>query len=103
MRIIAKKALKDYWTKEPAARAALEAWHAEAKNAEWSTPADVKASYGTASILKDGRVVFNICGNKYRLVVWINYAFFTIYVRFVGTHNEYGEIDAQTIRSRVES
>ena len=69
MRIIAKKALKDYWEREPAARAALEAWHAEAKNADWTTPADVKASYGTASILKDGRVVFNIGGNKYRLVV----------------------------------
>jgi mRNA interferase HigB len=97
MRIIAKKTLKDYCAKEPAARAALEAWHAEAKNAEWSAPADVKASYGSASILKDGRVVFNICGNKYRLVVWINYEFFTIYVRFVGTHKEYDEIDAQTI------
>jgi mRNA interferase HigB len=97
MRIIAKKALKDYWLKKPQARAALEAWHAEAKNAEWSTPADVKASYGTASILKDGRVVFNIGGNKYRLVVWINYEFFTIYVRFVGTHKEYDKIDAQAI------
>jgi mRNA interferase HigB len=60
-------------------------------------PADVKASYGTASILKKGRVVFNICGNKYRLVVWINYEFYTIYIRFVGTHKEYDEIDAQTI------
>ena len=62
-----------------------------------TAPADVKARYGTASILKDGRVVFNIGGNKYRLVVWINYEFFTIYVRFVGTHKEYDEIDAQTI------
>jgi mRNA interferase HigB len=97
MRIIAKKTLKDFWAAEPAAQAALEAWHAEAKNAQWSAPADVKASYGTASILKDGRVVFNICGNKYRLVVWINYEFFTIYVRFVGTHDEYDAIDAQTI------
>src|SRR5436853_5721364 len=97
MRIIAKKTLKDYWAKEPAARAALEAWHAEAKSAQWSAPADVKASYGSASILKDGRVVFNICGNKYRLVVWINYEFFTIYIRFVGTHKEYDVIDAQTI------
>jgi mRNA interferase HigB len=97
MRIIAKKTLKDFWAKEPAAQAALEAWHAEAKNAQWSGPADVKASYGTASILKDGRVVFNICGNKYRLVVWINYQFFTIYVRFVGTHAEYDAVDAQTI------
>jgi mRNA interferase HigB len=97
MRIIAKKTLKDFWAKEPDAKTALEAWHAEAKNAEWSAPADVKARYGTASILKDGRVVFNICGNKYRLVVWINYRFFTVYVRFVGTHHEYDAIDAQTI------
>jgi len=97
MRIISKKTLKDYWEKEPSTKAALEAWHAEAKNAEWSSPADVKARYGNASILKDGRVVFNICGNKHRLVVWINYDFFTIYVRFVGTHKQYDEIDAQTI------
>lgn len=97
MRIIAKRTLKDFWAKEPAAKVALEAWHAEAKDAQWSAPAEVKASYGTASILKDGRVVFNIGGNKYRLVVWINYEFFTIYVRFVGTHKEYDAIDAQTI------
>jgi mRNA interferase HigB len=57
----------------------------------------VKAQYGNASVLKDGRVVFNIGGNKYRLIVWINYDFFTIYVRFVGTHAEYDAIDAQTI------
>ncbi|MSU77133.1 MAG: type II toxin-antitoxin system HigB family toxin [Gemmataceae bacterium] len=97
MRIISKKTLKDYWQKEPAVRAPLEAWHAETKNAAWSSPADVKSQYGTASILKDGRVVFNIGGNKYRLVVWINYDFHTVYVRFVGTHREYDEIDAQTI------
>jgi mRNA interferase HigB len=97
MRIIAKKMLKEFWVNEPAAQAALAAWHAEAKNAEWSAPADVKARYATASVLKDGRVVFNIGGNKYRLVVWINYEFFTIYVRFVGTHKQYDEIDAQTI------
>jgi mRNA interferase HigB len=57
----------------------------------------VKAKYGNASILKDGRVVFNICGNNYRLVAWINYSFQTIYIRFVGTHREYDRIDAQTI------
>jgi mRNA interferase HigB len=82
---------------DPAAKGPLEAWHAEARSATWVTPAEVKAQYGTASVLKDGRVVFNIGGNKYRLVVWINYAFFTIYIRFVGTHSEYDEIDAQTI------
>jgi mRNA interferase HigB len=97
MRIISKKTLKDFWERESAAKAALEAWHAEARGAEWSSPVDVKASHGTASILKDGRVVFNIGGNRFRLVVWINYEFFTIYIRFVGTHKEYDEIDAQTI------
>ncbi len=97
MRIIAKKTLKDYWEKEPAAQTALEAWHAEARNAAWASPNDVKERYATASILRDGRVVFNIGGNKYRLVVWINYEFFTVYVRFVGTHKEYDAIDAQTI------
>ena len=97
MRVISKKTLKDYWKNVPGARTPLEAWHAEARNADWSSPADVKTQYGTASILRDGRVVFNIGGNKYRLVVWINYDFYTIYVRFVGTHKEYDEIDAQTI------
>jgi mRNA interferase HigB len=97
MRIISKKALKDFWEREPAAKSALEAWHAEAKSGAWATPAEVKSQFGNASVLKGGRVVFNIGGNKYRPVVWINYDFFTIYVRFVGTHAEYDEIDAQTI------
>jgi mRNA interferase HigB len=97
MRVISKKTLRDFWEREPAVKATLEAWYAEAKVAEWASPADVKARYATASILKDGRVVFNIGGNKYRLVVWINYDFRTIYIRFVGTHKEYDEIDAQTI------
>ena len=69
MRIISKKALKDFWEREPSSRGELEAWHAEAKQAEWATPADVKAHYGNASILRDGRVIFNICGNRYRLVL----------------------------------
>jgi mRNA interferase HigB len=97
MRIIAKKALVDYWAKVPAAKPELEAWYAEAKAADWAMPTDVKEKYGNASILKDGRVVFNICGNKHRLVVWINYDFYTIYIRFLGTHEEYDQIDAQTI------
>lgn len=97
MRIISKKPLKDFWEREPDAEDALKAWYAEAKNAEWAKSAEVKQHYRNASILKDGRVVFNICGNKYRLVVKINYKFFTIYIRFVGTHEEYDEIDAQTI------
>jgi mRNA interferase HigB len=97
MRVIARKTLKDYWQIEPEAEQDLTAWFAEAEAADWKTPADVKAKYGHASILKDGRVVFNICGNKYRLVTWINYEFHTIYIRFIGTHKEYDAIDAQTI------
>lgn len=97
MRVISRKSLKAFWTREPAAEQELKAWFAEAENASWTKPSDVKAKYGSASILRDGRVVFNICGNNYRLVVWINYEFFIVYIRFVGTHKEYDAIDAQTI------
>jgi mRNA interferase HigB len=97
MVVIARKVVREYGMKESAAKGELDAWYAEAKNADWGTPADVKAKYGNASILKDGRVVFNICGNKYRLVVWVNYAFRTVYIRFIGSHREYDKIDAQNI------
>lgn len=97
MRIISKGTLVKHGVRVPEAKAELDAWHAEAKAADWATPADVKGKYGNASILKDGRAVFNICGNKYRLVVWINYEFRTIYIRFFGTHKEYDAIDAGTV------
>ncbi len=97
MRIISRSALSNYGAANPRSDQALKAWGAEAKHASWSTPADVKAQYGNASILKDGRVVFNICGNEFRMVVWINYKYFTIYIRFIGTHAEYDQIDSQTI------
>ena len=64
---------------------------------DWASPAEVKREFGTASILKDGRVVFNLAGNKYRLVVWVNYPYRVVYVRFIGTHSQYDRIDAQTI------
>lgn len=97
MRIISTKTLGDFWAREPDAEQALRAWIAEARHAQWDTPSEVRAVYCKASILQDGRVVFNICGNRFRLVVWVNYQFKTIYVRFVGTHQEYDAIDAQTI------
>ena len=97
MRVIARKTLKEYGERVPAAKGSLEAWFAEAKVADWKTPHDVKAKYGTASILKGGRVVFNIGGNNYRLVVWVNYEFAVISIRFIGTHEGYDRIDAETI------
>jgi len=97
MRVIARKTLKDYWEKEPRSEQELKAWFAEAEEADWADPADVKAKYGNASILKNSRVVFNICGNNYRLVVRINYDFRVLYIRFIGTHDEYDDIDANTI------
>lgn len=97
MRVIARKALRNYWQREPAAEQELTAWFTEAEHADWKTPTDVKAKYGSASILRAGRVVFNICGNKHRLVVRINYAYGFVYIRFIGTHKEYDQIDAQTI------
>jgi mRNA interferase HigB len=97
VRIISRKTLKEFWEKYPDSEEHLKAWYQIANDAEWATPQDIKEQYRNASILKDGRVVFNIKGNTYRLVVWINYEFYTIYIRFVGTHEEYDETDVQTV------
>ena len=75
----------------------MQAWYHEAKRAVWKTPADVKAHYSSVSIVKGGRVVFNICGSKYRLVVKIVYAAGVVYIRFVGTHEEYDGIDVEVV------
>ena len=100
MRVIALSTLRAFWEHSPEHQDAKEptlVWYRHALQADWVSPADVKAQFGSASILKDGRVVFNIAGNKYRLVVWINYAYRVVYVRFIGTHAQYNRIDAQTI------
>lgn len=76
---------------------ALKAWYYEARYAAWKTPDDIKQRYGSADILPDNRVVFNIKGNNYRLVVKIHYNMGIVYIRFVGTHTEYDKIDAETI------
>jgi mRNA interferase HigB len=100
MRVIALSSLKDFWENNPAytdAKGAALAWYRYALNADWSAPADIKQEFANASILKDGRVVFNIAGNKYRLVVWINCSYRVVYIRFIGTHAQYDKIDAQKI------
>lgn len=100
VRIIALSTLKAFWTVRPEYRGAQQpalAWYRDVLAADWSSPAEVKAQFGSASILKDGRVVFNLGGNKYRLVVWINYPYRVVYVRFFGTHRQYDAIDVQTV------
>ncbi len=100
MRIIARRTLRRFWESHPRgaeAKVPLQLWHSTVEAADWAAPSDVKATYGDASILKSSRVVFNIPGNKFRLVTRVNYAYRIVYVRFVGTHKEYDGIDAETI------
>lgn len=100
MRVIALSTLKAFWAQSPEYADSVGpgmAWYREALKADWATPNEVKARFSGASILKDGRMVFNIAGNKYRLVVWVNYPYRVVYIRFFGTHEQYDKIDAQTI------
>jgi mRNA interferase HigB len=99
VRIIALSTLKNFW-EVPAyadAREPLLAWHRFALNADWASPTDIKADLRNASILQDGRVILNIAGNKYRLVVWINYPYRVVYIRFIGTHAQYDAINPHTV------
>lgn len=100
MRIIALATLKQFVDAEPAhadAREPVMAWYRQAKAADWASPADIKRDARSATILRDGRAVFNIAGNKYRIVVWINYPYRVVYVRFIGSHRMYDAINSQTI------
>lgn len=97
MRVIAVATLKKFWEKYPDVEQPLKAWHDEVINAHWQQPADIKRSYASASVLKNRRVVFHIKGNEYRLVVSIAYKLQLVYVKFVGTHQQYGRVDAQTV------
>lgn len=97
MRIIALRTLREFWTAHADAEEALRAWYADARQAEWESPTAIRATYANASILSGNRVVFNIRGNTYRLIVAINYPLRIVYVRFVGTHAEYDKVDAEII------
>jgi len=94
LRVIARSTLSAFWKGHADAEQQLRAWYQEAEEADWRTAVDVQRSYPKASILKDGRFVFNICGNRYRLVVHCRHPY--AFVRFIGTHAEYDRIDAQT-------
>ncbi len=97
MHIVAVKFLRAFWEKYPDAEQALKSWVDEARKANWSQPAQIKEQYRSASILKNRRVVFNIKGNDFRLVVSVAYYFQAVYVKFIGTHKEYDAINAETV------
>ena len=97
MRVISIKKLKKFWEKHSDSNQLLRAWYEEVKNADWSKSSDVKRKYKTASILSNDRIIFNIKGNKYRLIVAVKYEFGIVYVRFIGTHKKYDKIDVNNI------
>ncbi|ARC90226.1 type II toxin-antitoxin system HigB family toxin [Rhodovulum sp. MB263] len=98
MQIIAKSTLRTFWQKEPRAEVPLKAWHAVVSRADWTGPADVKAAFGTTvDFVGDNRVIFDIGGNKYRLIVHVAYPFRRVLIKFVGTHKDYDKINPETI------
>lgn len=96
-RVIAKSTLREFWEVHPDAEQYLKTWYDTAKTAQWLSPSDVKKTYANASILKDSRVVFNIKGNSYWLIVKFNYEKKWAFIRFIGTHTEYDKINANTV------
>ena len=97
VRIIAKRTLRNFWKRYPKSKGSLEAWHQEVAQADWASPSAVKAHFRSASVLQGNRVVFNVAGNQYRLIVKINYPYRVAYIRFIGTHAEYDAIDVTSI------
>jgi mRNA interferase HigB len=97
MRIIKRGTIKVLGLKYPRAKKQLEVWYDEVKKAHWESPSEIKNEYPKASILKNKRVVFNIVGGEFRLIVKIEYEFEVIFIKFFGTHEEYDQIDADTI------
>ena len=97
MRIISIKVLKEFIDKHPQSKSSLEAWWNEAKVANWQNSQQIKEKYSSASFVGNNRVVFNIKGNDFRLVVAVAYRFGAIYIKFVGTHEEYNKINVETV------
>jgi len=97
MHIVSIKTLREFWESHPDAEQPLRAWYANARRAQWRSPVDIKADYASASVVGGNRIVFNIKGNTYRLIVIAEYRKGRLFVRFVGTHSEYDRIDGATI------
>jgi len=96
-RIFAKSTLRKFWSEYPETEQYLKTWYDTAMSSSWKSPNEVKQTYANASILKSGRIVFNIKGNSYRLVAKFNFDKQWIFIRFIGTHVEYDKIDSNTI------
>ena len=97
MRIISNKILREFWQNHSNAEQPLKAWHSRTKQARWKSADDVKKDYRNASFVANNRIIFNIKGNNYRLIVSMNYMYQLIYIRFVGTHKEYDSVDAKNV------
>jgi len=97
LQVIAKRTLREFWELNPDSEQQLLVWYRETTKADWKSPNEIKAKYASASVLKNSRCVFNICGNKYRLIVEINFSRKWVFIRFIGTHKEYDKIDANNI------
>ena len=97
MRVLSRKSLRQFWEKHPDARQPLQSWYTDVKHANWKRPSDIKTTYQIASFISNNRIVFNIKGNKYRIIVVVEYRFGMVFIRFVGTHAEYDRIDPETI------
>jgi mRNA interferase HigB len=98
MNVVALKVLKEFWTREPRAERPLRAWYEVARKASWATPAEIKAAFGTnVDFVADNRVIFDLGGNKYRLVIRVSHPFRQVMIKFVGTHKEYDRINPETV------
>ncbi len=97
MRIFSRSALQQFWERHPDSKDSLEAWFEETVHSSWHSPQEIKQRYSSADVLPGNRIVFNIKGNRYRLVVKIHYNTGMVFIRFIGTHAEYDRIDAETI------
>ncbi|MBI3658953.1 type II toxin-antitoxin system HigB family toxin [Candidatus Acetothermia bacterium] len=92
-----KALLFPFWEKHPDARQSLQAWYADVKQATWKSPTDIKKAYRNASFVARNRVVFNVKGNQHRIIVAVQYKFRLVFIRFIGTHQEYDQVDATTV------
>jgi len=97
VRIIAKNRLRDFWARHHQAENPLKAWYATVRHADWKAPTDIKAQFDSADFVGDNRVIFDIAGNKYRLIVYVAYKFHMVLIKWVGTHKDYDKIDPEKV------